>query len=194
MNIKTLAILTLLSLVYFCGISQSNSSVLTTVTEVISKQNSGQDQIKYADSAYGYSVIIPKWWEIKQTPSSNFFGGTFDEVKESKSALLIKAFEKEKFKTLQSFENWVISNYKSGDTPKWSTHQKILFKKNITAFKNLGNAFKVQLKTGDTFYNCCYIIVETPIAYLWIDLTSTQDTYDINFKKFENIMLQFSVF
>lgn len=184
----------LLSFVSFCGITQTNPSVLTTVSQVLSNQNAEQDQIKYTDSTHGYSIIIPKWWQIKKTPSPNFFGGTFDEVKKSKSALLFKAFEKEKFKTLQSFENWVISNYKSGDTPKWSTTQKILFKKSMNEFENLGKAFKVQLKTEDTFYNCCYIIVETSKAYLWIDLTSTRDAYDTDFKKFEAIMLQLSVF
>jgi hypothetical protein len=180
--------------VSFCGISQTKPIVLTNVSQIISKQSSGEYQISYADSANGYSVIIPKWWDIKETPSPNFFGGTFDEIDKSKSALLVKAFEKEKFKTLQNFENWVISSYKSGDTPKWSTNQKVLFKKNLSEFNTIGKAFKVQLKTEDTFYNCCYIIVETSKSYLWIDLTSTRETYDANFKKLEKILLQFTAF
>jgi hypothetical protein len=194
MNFKTVVILVLLSLVSFCAVSQTKPIILTNVSQIISKQNAGQDQIKYIDSAYGYSVIIPKWWDIKETPNPNFFGGTFNEIEKSKSALLVKAFEKQKFNTLQNFENWVISNYKSGDTPKWSTNQKVLFKKNLPEFNTIGKAFKVQLKTEDTFYNSCYIIVETSTSYLWIDLTSTRETYDTNFKQLEKIMLQFAVF
>jgi hypothetical protein len=92
MNFKTVVILVLLSLVSFCGISQTQPIVLTNVSQIISKQSSGEDQISYADTANGYSVIIPKWWHIKETPSPNFFGGTFDEIEKSKSALLVKAF------------------------------------------------------------------------------------------------------
>lgn len=192
MNIKTLLILLLLSLVSYSSISQIASTDLTNTSQVIAKQNSGQDQLTYTDSAHGYSMIIPKWWTIKETPNTNFFGGTFDEIEKSKSALLIKAFKKGNFKTFQNFENWVVSSYKSGDTPKWSTNQIFLFKKNLSAFNTLGKAFKVQLKIGDTFYNCCYLIVETSQSYLWIDLTSTRETYDANFKKLETIMSQFT--
>ena len=139
-------------------------------------------------------MSIPKWWDIKETPSPNFFGGTLPEIDNPKSALLFKAFEKEKFKTFENFQNWVIAGYKSGDTPKWSESQKILFKKNMSEFAAFGKAFKVQLKTNDAFYNSCYIIVETSKAYLWIDLTSTRESYDADFKRLEKIMLQFKAF
>ncbi|HUH28821.1 hypothetical protein [Gelidibacter sp.] len=194
MYIKILVVVVLLVQVPNIGFSQTKATVNTNAAHVISKQKSGQDQINYVDSTYGYSVIIPKWWDIKETPSPNFFGGTFPIIEKSESALLFKSFEKEKFKTLQNFENWVIVGYRSGDTPKWSNDHKILFKKDLPEFKSIGKAYKVQLKSEDTFYNSCYIIVETSKAFLWIDLTATRETYDANFKKLEKIMAQFNSF
>lgn len=193
MNINSLLVFLLLIQLPLAGFAQTNSTVDKNVLDVISKQKSGQDQINYVDATYGYNVMVPKWWDIKETPSSNFFGGTFPEIGKSKSALLLKAFEKEKFKTFENFENWVISGYKSGDIPKWSNDQKVLFKKNLPEFPVFGKAFKVQLKAGDAFYNSCYIIVETSKAYLWIDLTATRETYDSDFEKLEKIMSQFKV-
>lgn len=191
MNIKTSVTVLLFLIVSFHGVSQANPTDTNTVSQIIKQQKLGQDQLNYNNVEYGYSVIIPKWWNIKDTPSSNFFGGTFPEIDKSQSALLFKAFDKEKFKTLKNFENWVVSGYKSGDIPKWSEDHKILFKKNLTEFAAIGKAFKVQLKAGDTFYNCCYIIVETSKSYLWIDLTATRETFDANFKLLEKIMLEF---
>lgn len=191
MNIKTALALTLLLQVSFIGFSQTKSTSINSVSEIIKKQKLGQDQIHYTDTTFAYSLVIPKWWEIKETPSPNFFGGTLPEVDKSKSALLVKAFDKEKFKTLANFENWVITGYKSGDTPKWSEQHRILFIKNRNEFTSTGKTFKVQLMSDDTFYNSCYILVETSKAYLWIDLTSTRETYDANFKRLEKVMSQF---
>lgn len=190
MSIKIIVAVILFAQTTFNGFSQT----ISTVSEVIKNQKLGRDHINYADSIYGYSMTIPKWWDIKETPSPDFFGGTFPEIDKSKSALLFKAFEKEKFKTFQNFENWVISGYKSGDTPKWSDDHKVLFKKNLAEFTSVGKAFKVQLKAEDTFYNSCYIIVETSKSYLWIDLTATRESYDANYKKMEEIMAQFKAF
>ena len=191
MNKKISVALLLLFQVSFNGFSQTNPAISTSASQVIEKQSSGQDQVDYTNSELGYSMTIPKWWEIKETPSANFFGGTFLEVENSKSALLFKAFKKETFKTLENFENWVIVGYRSGDTPKWSKDHKILFRKKLENFSSLGKAFKVQLKVDDLFYNSCYIIVETSKSYLWIDLTATRETYDANFKSLEKIMLAF---
>lgn len=191
MKIKNLVILIGLIHLSITGFSQTGSAKHNSVSQVIKDQELGKDKIDYSNPTYGYELIIPKWWEIKEAPSPNFFGGTLPEIGKSKSAILFKAFEKEKFKTFENFENWVIAGYKSGATPKWSEDQKVLFKKNLTEFDSIGKAFKVQLKAGDTFYNCCYILVKTSKSYLWIDLTATRETYDVNFKKLESIMLNF---
>lgn len=194
MIIKTLVALVLFIQFPIMGFAQTKTSVNANAAKIILEQKSGQDQLKYVDSTYGYSVVVPKWWDIKETPSANFFGGTFPEINNSKSALLFKSFEKEQFKTLQNFENWVVAGYRSGETPRWSNEHKFLYKKNLDEFKSIGKAYKVQLKADDSFYNCCYIIIETTKSFLWIDLTSTRETYDANFKELEKLMSQFTAF
>ena len=191
MNVKNLVVLIGFINLSITGFSQTGSAKDISVSQVIKNQSLGQDKIGYSNLTYGYELIIPKWWEIKEAPSPNFFGGTLPEIGKSKSAVIFKAFEKDKFKTLENFENWVIAGYKSGATPKWSEDQKVLFKKNLTEFDSIGKAYKVQLKAGDSFYNCCYILVETSKSYLWIDLTATRETYDANFRKLESIMSEF---
>lgn len=192
MNVKVLIASVLFIHVSLVTFAQKKAN--SNISILISKQKSGEDQIKYSDSTFGYSVIVPKWWAIKETPSPNFFGGTFPEIEKSESALLFKSFEKEKFKTLDNFQKWVITGYRSGDIPKWSDSQKVLYIKNLSDFSAIGQAFKVQLKSEDTFYNSCYIIVETSRSFLWIDLTAKRETYDVDFKKFEKLMSQFTAF
>ncbi|MBO3098911.1 hypothetical protein [Gelidibacter pelagius] len=194
MKIKILVALVLFIQFPIMGFAQTKPSVNANAEKIISEQKSGQDQLKYVDSTYGYSVVVAKWWDIKETPSANFFGGTFPEINNSKGALLFKSFEKDTFKTFQNFENWVVAGYRSGETPRWSNEHKFLYKKNLDQFKSIGKAYKVQLKADDSFYNCCYIIVETTKSFLWIDLTSTRETYDANFKELEKLMLEFTAF
>ena len=97
MYIKILVAVVLFIQVPNISYAQTKATVNANAAQVISKQKAGQDQIKYVDSTYAYSVAIPTWWEIKETPSANFFGGTFPEIGKSESALLFKSFEKEKF-------------------------------------------------------------------------------------------------
>ena len=155
------------------------------------QQLSGVETIKHIDSTSGYSIVIPNWWKIRETPNNSLFGGTFPEVNKVQNALLFKAFNKTDYKNLKKFEAWVISNYKLGDIPKWSRNHKILLKQEIDDFKNIGNSYKVQLMWNGSIYYCCYIIVETSKSFLWIDFTATNDTYDINFPKLKELLKKY---
>lgn len=152
------------------------------------QQISGIDNIEHTDSTSGYSLVIPLWWKIRETPNSSLFGGTFPAIDEIENALLFKAFDKTKYENINDFKNWVIGDYKMGDKPNWSNSHKILLKKELDEFKNIGESYKVQLMNNGYLYYCCYIIVETSSSYLWIDFTATQETYDINFTKFKEIL------
>ena len=155
------------------------------------EQISGIDNIEHTDSISGYSLIIPLWWKIRETPNGNLFGGTFPAIKEIENALLFKAFDKSEYKSIKDFENWVIGDYKIGDTPKWSNSHKILLKKELDEFKDIGKSYKVQLIWDGYLYDSCYIIVETSNSYLWIDFTATKETYDVNFPKLKEIIADY---
>ena len=152
------------------------------------EQISGIDNIEHTDSISGYSLIIPLWWKIRETPGTNLFGGTFPAVNDIENALIFKAFDKSEYKNIKDFENWVIGDYKLGDLPAWSNTHKVLLKKRTQDFKEIGKSYKVQLMWGSQLYHCCYIIVETSNAYLWIDFTATVETYNRNFSRLKDIM------
>ena len=155
------------------------------------EQISGIDNIKHTDSISGYSLVIPLWWKIRETPSGNLFGGTFPAINKVENALLFKAFDKTKYKNFKDFKNWVIADYKVGDTPKWSNSHKVLLKKELNEFDEIGKSYKVQLMRNGYLYDCAYIIIETSNSYLWIDFTATKETYDVNFPKLKEIMSEY---
>lgn len=145
------------------------------------------DTVVHIDSTNGYSVAVPDWWNILETPP-NFFGGIFPAVDSIENALIFKSFKKSKFKGLVDFENWVVNDYSTGQTPAWSNDHTMLLKKRLKDFQELGNTYKVQLIRGGKIYDCCYIITETNNAYIWIDFTATSTTYPKNFDKFKEII------
>ncbi|RZN82829.1 MAG: hypothetical protein EVB11_07420 [Winogradskyella sp.] len=155
------------------------------------EQISGIDNIKHTDSTSGYSLVIPLWWKIRETPNASLFGGTFPAINEVENALLFKAFGKSEYESFKDFKKWVIADYKMGDMPKWSNSHKILLKKELDEFKNIGKSYKVQLMRNGYLYDCCYIIIETSNSYLWIDFTATKETYDLNFAKLKEIIADY---
>jgi hypothetical protein len=157
-------------------------------------QIQGNDSILYDPPNLGYTIIVPKWWNIIEPPSPLIFAGSFPAVDSIENAMAIKSFPKENFdNNYKDFIDWVIKEYQIGDIPKWSNTHKLLLRNEIDEFKELGPAFKVQLSWRGTIYNCCYIITETPKAYIWIDFTATPTTYDINFTKFKELVRLFKI-
>jgi hypothetical protein len=156
------------------------------------EQISGRDSIVHIDSTYGFQITIPKWWHIRETPP-NLFGGTFPPVDSIENALVFKCFNKTEFKSIDDFENWVIKDYSIGESPKWSnqSQHRMLLKKELTTFKELGKSYKTQLLKGGKIYDCCYIITQTSTAYIWIDFTATTTTYPKNFDRFKEIVSLF---
>lgn len=157
------------------------------------RQIQGEDNIKHVDSLLNYKINIPIWWKIRETPNTFLFGGTFPSINGIENALLFKSFQKEKFKNLDDFENWIIKDYKIGDIPKWSNSHTLLLKKENEDFKKLGKSYFVQLMRGGKLYQCQYIIIETSKTYLWIDFTATKETYDTNFEKLKELIIGFEI-
>ena len=154
------------------------------------EQISGHDSVVHKDSTYSYQVTIPLWWRIRETQPF-ILGGTFPAIDSIENALLFKCFKKDKFKDFADFENWVIKDYSLGQSPKWSSKQTVLLKKELTDFKEIGNAYKIQLLWTPKIYECCYVLTETSSAFIWIDFTATQTTYTKNFEKFKQVLSLF---
>jgi len=46
---------------------------------------------------------------------------------------------------------------------------------------------------GGLLYHCQYVLIETPAAFLWVDFTATQTTFEANKEKFEVFMGGFEI-
>jgi hypothetical protein len=66
-------------------------------------------------------------------------------------------------------------------------------KKELGKYNDIGDSYKVYLMRDNLLYHCEYVLVETKSAFLWIDYTSTQETFDKNFAKFLEFMSGFKV-
>jgi hypothetical protein len=157
------------------------------------EQIKGIDNIKHTDTLLDYKINIPIWWKIRETPNIFMFGGTLPAIDGIENAILFKSFQKNEYKDLEDFDNWVIKSYKIGEFPKWSNNHTILLKKENEDFKKFGNSYFVQLMRGGKLYECQYIIIETSKTYLWIDFTATKETYNINLEKFSEILNRFEI-
>ncbi|WP_153797178.1 hypothetical protein [Foetidibacter luteolus] len=192
---------TLLVLFYssFCYCQITNTSkvkrrTFDTYEELRKKQEKySVEKLTYLDSTFNFQVEIPNWLNLKETGTVYAFGGTLPAVDGIENAILIKVFDKPKFPTFSDFKKFVIEDLAFGQSPKWSVSHKFMGKKELGRYNNIGDSYKVYLMRGNLMYHCEYILLETKSAYLWIDYTSTQETFDKNFAKFEEFMSGFKV-
>jgi hypothetical protein len=153
----------------------------------------GIDKLTYLDSTFNYQVEIPNWLNLKETGTVYAFGGTLPAVDGIENAIVVKAFDKARFPTLPDFRKFIVEDLAIGQSPKWGPSHKFMGKKDLGKYNNLGDSYKVYLMLGGLVYHCEYVLVETKSAYLWIDYTSTEGTFDKNFAKFEEFMSGFKV-
>jgi hypothetical protein len=156
------------------------------------QKKAGIDILTYVDSIFNYQVKVPNWLHLKETGSKFIWGGTLPPVDSIENAIAIKSFDKKKYKSLIDFENYVVNNLVVGQSPSWSSTHKFMGKKELGKYKDIGDAYKVYLLWGNMVYHCEYILLETKTAYLWIDYTSTEGTFDKNLNKFNEFMDGFS--
>lgn len=151
------------------------------------------EQLTYLDSAFNYQVKIPNWLHLRETGTVYAFGGTLPAVEGIENAILIKVFDKAEFPTQSDFKKFIVDDLVFGQAPKWSSSHKFMGKKDLGKYNNIGDSYKVYLMRDNLIYHCEYVLVETKTAYLWIDYTSTEETFDKNFAKFEEFMSGFKI-
>jgi len=165
-----------------------------TYDEVREKQNKdGVEKLTYLDSTFNFQIEIPNWLNLKETGTVYAFGGTLPAIDGIENAIIIKVFDKVEFPTFLDFKKFIVEDVVFGQSPKWSTSHKFMGKKDLGKYNHIGDSYKVYLMRGSLLYHCEYVLIETKSAYLWIDYTSTQGTFDKNFAKFEEFMSGFKV-
>jgi hypothetical protein len=194
-------ILTLLSICSF-GLTFGQTSDSTKVKkdtfnnydELREKQQKAEvETLTYVDSTFNFQVTVPNWLHLIEAGSAYIWGGTLLAVDGIENAIAIKSFDKKDYKSLKDFKKYIVEDLVFGQTPPWSNSHKFMGKKDLGKYKNIGDAYKVYLMRGKLIYHCEYILLETKTGYLWIDYTSTQETFDKNIDKFEEFMNGFKV-
>ena len=146
-------------------------------------------QIKpmHVDSAFGYSIAIPSWLEVKETGSINKFGGTLPVVSGIENAILISCFEKTEYESFEEFQYIYLTGNHFGQPTKFSK-EHVWYGQNQLYKLDRGVEQKVFLYWQNKIYHSKFILLQTPKAYMWIQFMSTPETYDKNIEKFNDFM------
>lgn len=169
--------------------AQIHRDSFATFDELRTKQAEHDiEQLAYIDSTLHFKVAIPNWFNLIDTGTPFIWGGTLPAVDSIENAIIIKSSPKEAGATFQDFENFVVGKWKFGGHPNWSETHVCMGIKELPEFSGLGKSYKVYLMNGRLLYHCQYVLIETPAAFLWVDFTATQTTFDANKGKFEAFM------
>ena len=153
----------------------------------------GIDELTYLDSTFNFQVKVPAWLNLRETGSAYVWGGTLPAVEGIENAIAIKSFQKKNYKSLKDFKNYLVEGLEFGRPVRWSQSSLFMGKKPLGNYRNIGDAYKVYIMRGGLLYHCEYVLLETNTAYLWIDFTSTETTFDKNSNKFEEFMSEFKI-
>ena len=156
------------------------------------KEALGIEQLTYIDSTFKFKIVIPEWYEVQETGNPYFWGGILPEVEGIANAIVIKSFDKSE-NSFKEFEEYVVKHMIFGQTVKWSKAHSCMDKKELDEYSEIGNSYKVYLMKGNLIYHSQYVLTETETAFLWIDYTSTEQTFDKNKDKFDEFMNGFEI-
>ena len=139
----------------------------------------------YNDYANAYSVEKPSWLSVMESGNTNTWGGVMPAVHEIKNAIMITAFEKGKFKDFEDFERIYITGNKFGQETLFSKNH-IFYGRNEKDLKDIehGVSSKLYLFFKNKIYHCQFVLLETSKSFLFINFTSTPETYEENIGKF----------
>ena len=134
------------------------------------------------------SSVRPPWLNLHETGSRLIWGGTLPPTNGIEDAITIKGFSREKYPDLASFQRFVIGDWVFGQHPNWSSTHVCYGKKELGQFKDFGKIFIVYIFLNNKIYSCKYALLETKTAFLWVDFTSTPNTFDIDVGKFDSFL------
>ncbi len=152
-------------------------------------------KIVYVDTTNSYKVTVPKWLELKETNSLDFFGGTLPAINEVENAIVISSVKKSDYPSFNEFKNFVVEdeNYISGVTPKWANDRTFLsIEKDSISFSKF-TSYKVTVNRNGNIFVSNFVLIETNKAYLWIQFTATEETYSVNLPKFKDFVEELKI-
>ncbi len=141
-------------------------------------------QLEYVDSANGYILTVPEWFNITVSPEKDVYIGTVPDINNIQNAILIRTEKKTKGRTFKEFnESKLPSNLKTGD--KFGSGTFMLKKEiSIPEAANDGLSYKITVAQGSSLYLNHYVTIETSNSYLLVLFTATPETFELNHPRF----------
>ena len=194
----TLTIVFTCFIISVCGQTNDSAKVIRKTFDIYNELRKMQkeaeiDILTYLDSTFNYQVLIPNWLNLKETGMIYAWGGTLPAVEGIENAIMITACEKNEYKSFVEFRKYIVEDLIFGQKMPWSDSHIFYGKKELGKYKNIGYAYKVYCIYQNLMYHCKYILVETKTAYLWINFTSTPETFEKNINKFDEFMNGFKI-
>jgi hypothetical protein len=158
-----------------------------TIDDLLINTHYGVKLNKYCDSLSKYEIDIPDWLTLKETNNDFIWGGKFPSINGIENAFVITSFKKDKFSSFNEFERIYLTGNVFGKPTLYSTEHIWYGQHKLEKIEN-GVQQRVFIFWKNHIYHDKFVLIETPSSYLWIQFTSTPDTYDKNLPKFEQIM------
>jgi hypothetical protein len=146
----------------------------------------GQTQKLRTDSLNGYTLQIPQWLAIKDD-TEMMLGGVLPPVKDIENAISVTAFPKSKFRSFDDFKTTYLTGNVFGKPTLFNT-DFVWYGQNELQKTEKGVAQKVFIFWNNAIYHDKFVLLETKKAYLFIQFVATDETYDLNIKKFDKFL------
>ena len=199
MYLKTTSLLAVLFFVavvvsgQFADTAKLKREQFNSYEELRAKQKkAGIDTLFYLDSTFGFSARVPGWLDLKETGSADRWGGIIQDAGGFGNAILVTGFPKSAFKSFDEFKTIYLTGNKFGQPTKYSS-EHIWYGQNDLI--NMRNGVKQKVFTfwRNKIYYHMFVLLESTSAYLWIQFTSTPESYDLNISKFNEFMAGFKL-
>lgn len=148
------------------------------------------EELLYIDSLWGFKVKVPDWLTLLDG-GEFVWGGVMPPVNGIQNAIVIKVFDKGE--SFEEFRERIVEGMIFGEAVSWSSEHIAMGKKKLDEYQELGVSYKVYISHRGLIYHSQYILVNASETYLWIDFTSTGETFDLNKSRFDEFMEGFEL-
>ncbi len=156
------------------------------------QEEHGIDKLTYIDSTFKFKVAVPSWLNLKDAGTPRFWGGTLPPIKEIENAIGIKSYDKSGA-TFEDFVEYVTGGMVPGQKMFWDESHVSMGGKILSEYEDLGKSFKLYFLWNGLIYHCQYVLTQSETAFIWIDYTATQETFDESKQKFDEFMSGFEI-
>ena len=139
----------------------------------------------YVNKKYGYQMAIPGWLDLQETGNERVAGGLLPSVGGIKNAVAVKASPKTEFASFEAYKNYVYGDNKAGQPVTMNPQMIWEGGQELSDSDPKKPTYEVFIKARSLVYHCRFVLMETPKAYLLIDLWATEATYFQNVDRFK---------